>query len=326
MKSVYLYPPASKGGCNPYCRNYKDSLKNYFIVRDLNNKVSKIKTLPLLRYSFNTDVFIFNWIESVGNLKFGFVQFLLTLMSLFIIKCRRKKIIWMFHNIHPHEGENFCSKIMRRIMFTFSDNIISHSKEAALYAQKYANCKVDYICHPIPQTVIGKWDGPLIACDIFIWGWITPYKGIPEFLSSCKEKLRDKKILILGKSKDDKLADNIRNYANRNVVFIDRQASFEEIAAYVRKAKYTVFPYIGNSISSSGVLLDTLVMGGNPVGPKRAAFKDMSEDGLCIVYNSYDELIDILHSNDSIDESKRNLFFQKNTWNNMVKLINQRMK
>ena len=52
----------------------------------------------------------------------------------------------------------------------------------------------------------------------------------------------------------------------------------------------------------------------------------MSEDGLCIVYNSYDELIDILHSNDSIDESKRNLFFQKNTWNNMVKLINQRIK
>ena len=54
--------------------------------------------------------------------------------------------------------------------------------------------------------------------------------------------------------------------------------------------------------------------------------EDMSEDGLCIVYNSYDELIDILHSNDSIDESKRNLFFQKNTWNNMVKLINQRIK
>lgn len=326
MKSVYLYPPASKGGCNPYCRNYKDSLKNYFIVRDLNNKVSKIKTLPLLRYSFNTDVFIFNWIESVGNLKFGFVQFLLTLMSLFIIKCRRKKIIWMFHNIHPHEGENICSKIMRRVMFRISDNIISHSKEATVYAQKYANCKVDYFCHPIPQTVIGKWDEPLIECDILIWGRITPYKGILEFLNSCQEKLRDKKILILGECKDEKLADNIKNIVSSNVFFINRQASFEEIAAYVKNAKYTVFPYVGNSISSSGVLLDTLVMGGNPVGPNRAAFKDMSEAGLCFIYNSYEELVDMLHSGYSIDESKRKVFLQTNTWNNMAKFVCQRIK
>ena len=326
MKSVYLYPPASKGGCNPYCKNYKDSLKNYFIVRDLSNKISKVKTLPLLRYSFNTDVFIFNWIESVGYLKFGLIQFFFTIISLFVIKCRRKKIIWTFHNIHPHEGENFCSKIMRRIMFYISDNIISHSKEAASYARKYAKCKVDYICHPIPQTLIGEWNKPLIDCDIFIWGRITPYKGIVEFLNSCKEKLSDKKILILGECKDEKLADNIKNIAVNNVLFLDRQASFEEIAAYVRNSKFTVFPYVGNSISSSGVLLDTLVMGGNPVGPNRAAFKDMSEDGLCLVYNSYEVLVKILHSNLFINEYKRKVSFQTNTWNNMVKYICQRIK
>lgn len=325
MKSIYLYPPASKGGCNPYCRNYKDSLKNYFIVRDLSNKISKVKTLPLLRYSFNTDVFIFNWIESVGYLKFGLIQFFFTIISLFVIKCRRKKIIWMFHNIHPHEGENFCSKIMRRIMFYISDNIISHSKEATVYARKYAKCKVDYICHPIPQTLIGEWNKPLIDCDIFIWGRITPYKGIVEFLNSCKEKLSDKKILILGECKDEKLADKIKNIAVNNVLFLDRQASFEEIAAYVRNSKFTVFPYVGNSISSSGALLDTLVMRGNPIGPNRAAFKDMSEDGLCFVYNSYEELLNILHSDYSIDESKRKVFLQTNTWNNMAKFVSQRI-
>lgn len=325
MKSIYLYPPASKGGCNPYCRNYKDSLKNYFIVRDLSNKISKVKTLPLLRYSFNTDVFIFNWIESVGYLKFGLIQFFFTIISLFVIKCRRKKIIWMFHNIHPHEGENFCSKIMRRIMFYISDNIISHSKEATVYARKYAKCKVDYICHPIPQTLIGEWNKPLIDCDIFIWGRITPYKGIVEFLNACKEKLSDKKILILGECKDEKLADKIKNIAVNNVLFLDRQASFEEIAAYVRNSKFTVFPYVGNSISSSGALLDTLVMRGNPIGPNRAAFKDMSEDGLCFVYNSYEELLNILHSDYSIDESKRKVFLQTNTWNNMAKFVSQRI-
>ena len=43
-------------------------------------------------------------------------------------------------------------------------------------------------------------------------------------------------------------------------------------------------------------------------------------------YNSYEELVNMLHSGYSIDESKRKVFLQTNTWNNMAKFVCQRIK
>ena len=315
MRSLYLYPPVTKNGVNPYTRNLKKSLAKFYKLRDAQNRISRIKSGPLLRYSFNTDVFILNWIESVGHLKFGVIQMLIAIIALQIIKIRRKKVIWIFHNIQPHEGETWKSIVMKRYMFNNANLIISHSKEATQYASKFAKCNVQYECHPIESvnyncSLLGEGE----KSDIIIWGWVTPYKGIPEFLENCAKRLQDMKIHIIGKCNDDQLANRIIKYTNDKIVFDNRKAEFSEIATLVRNSKYVVFPYIGDSISSSGVLIDTLVMGGTPVGPNRAAFKDLNEDQVCLVYDNYEELVSILLSDLKIDSHKRARFMKDNSW------------
>ena len=90
---------------------------------------------------------------------------------------------------------------------------------------------------------------------------------------------------------------------------------FETLAGYIAKSKFVIFPYIGDSISSSGVLMNTIMMGGNPVGPNRGAFKDLSEEGVCFVYDNYDEMYEILISDVYISDEKKTDFIKKNSWN-----------
>lgn len=68
------------------------------------------------------------------------------------------------------------------------------------------------------------------------------------------------KIRIVGTCVDSELDKRIKKLTNSNVVYENRRASFGEIAKQVCLSKYVLFPYVGNSISSSGALIDTLVL------------------------------------------------------------------
>lgn len=56
------------------------------------------------------------------------------------------------------------------------------------------------------------------------------------------------------------IGQTYKKLTNSNVVYENRRASFGEIAKQVCLSKYVLFPYVGNSISSSGALIDTLVL------------------------------------------------------------------
>jgi hypothetical protein len=75
--------------------------------------------------------------------------------------------------------------------------------------------------------------------------------------------------------------------------FENNRASFEEIAWYCTHCHYVLFPYLRGSISSSGLLIDTVAMGGTPIGPALGAFKDLSDEGVCLIYNSIQEMVSI---------------------------------
>lgn len=319
-KKIYFYPSCPREGyTNPYCINYKKALCNEFQVLDADNKITKFKTATLLRYSFKADIVVLNWIENVASLRLGLLQFVLACLSLFVIRLRKRKIVWMFHNMIPHEGRNVYSDFMCNYLYKHSTLIISHSKEAAKYAQQYARCKVEYICHPvktypfISNHKMGK------EYDVLIWGTILPYKGIMEFLENCIYKMQDHKILIIGKCKDDDLKRKIVFMSSRfnNLKFENRFACFEELSELVCKSRYILFPYIGESVSSSGVLIDTIAMGGSPIGPRKGAFKDLSDENVCTCYSNYNELIDIVKNDYAMITSHDRLFFiEENSWEN----------
>ena len=314
MKKVFFFPPCPPNGYeNPYSIHYKASLSSFFDVAELDNPPTKVKSLTLFHYALKSDVFILNWIENAIYWKFGILQFFLVVFSLRIIRFRNKKIVWMFHNMNPHEGKSFFSNYITSFLLKNASLIISHSKDATAKVRLMASCQVEYLCHPVCSHTFDESPNLLTSCDVFIWGSILPYKGVAEFLEKAKESLRNKKIIILGKCTNPCLKKRILSLLTPNVVFMDRFASFGEIAAYVSKTQYVLFPYIGDCVSSSGVLMDTIAMGGGmPVGPDKGAFKDMAEEGACITYKSYEELFAILEKDAPRVDMKT--FAKKNSW------------
>lgn len=321
---AYFYPSCPREGyVNPYCINFKKAIDANFELLDADNKVTKMKTLTLLWYSFAADVVFFNWIETVAKLRLGFIQYIFAYISFFLLKVRKCKIVWIYHNIQPHCGRDWCSDRITNYLFRNADLIITHSKEAKRYVIQHTERPVEFICHPINELRYNPLTKDNINYDVVIWGTILPYKGVAEFLENCTNNLSTIRILIIGKCKDIELVNRIQQKTNNNVKFRNCHANFDELAAVIKKSKFVLFPYIGNSISSSGVLMDTLLMGGIPVGPQKGAFIDLQEEGVCLCYKDYDDLTRILQSNITLDKQKIGIFIKRNTWHAFGKKIKE---
>lgn len=319
---VYYYPsPSKRGYPNPYSYHYKEALEKEYYLINKENKSAKILGLDFLINSFKADLYIINWLESICFLRLGWIQFFLALMGLWIIKKRGKKLVWMFHNIHPHQGNNKQSQAIQHKLFSQASLIISHSKEAMEYAKKHTCQKVIFLNHPIHPIPFQKISVDISPFDILIWGAVLPYKGIAEFIELDQIQQSSFTIRILGACKDQALSNKINKYCNEHIIFENRKASFNEIAAYINKSKYVLFPYIGNCVSSSGALIDTLVLGGAPIGPNVGAFKDLSEKGLCLTYNKTEDLLELITNKPSINKSAKANFFSENSWDNLIKIL-----
>lgn len=324
QKLCYFPPQTSKEGYkNPYSQNYQECLQPYYDI--LNSKPQGIaQRLPLGTYflfsSTKADIYIINWLESVCFLRAGGVQFLCAILGILFVILRKKKIIWMFHNIHPHQGDNFMSRILQNMLYKYANLIISHSKEAYEYAQKRAKCKVIYKCHPIKiikTTETFKVD----SCDVLIWGEILPYKGIVEFLDYINNNHSQLKIRIVGKCNDKILDTTIKSKCTPLIKYENRRASFSELKCIINNSNYVLFPYIGNCVSSSGALIDSIAMGGNVMGPNRGAFNDLASEKMCIVYNDYAEMLKLLNTPPQISKVDINIFYKKNSWESFGKFI-----
>ena len=315
MVKLFFSPHFPKGtSLNPYCDNYIESIGKLFSIVSTPTHLLP-KGLNLLRGSFRADVYILNWIEAVVHLRYGTINALLAILALYIIHLRKKKIIWMFHNVHPHGGETYLSNVIQKLLFSWSNMIVSHSREASDYAKQFAKCPVYYRPHPFKSRVYSEYHGNIIDCDLFIWGDIYPYKGVVEFLSNPTIRNSNTKVYILGRCLNEKLTRQIENCITSNVIFDNRRADYDEIAAQCKASKYVLFPYIGNSISSSGVLMDTLQMGGIPIGPDKGAFKDLKEAGCCITYDNIEDVVGyVQNENREIFEVNVNNFININTW------------
>lgn len=319
MKSAFYYPPASRLGYdNPYSISYKKALSAFFRVYDFQNKPAKMLTLRLLIYSFIADVFFVNWLESAPFLRMGWLQYRLACIALSIIKLRNKKIVWMLHNIHPHNGSNACSLCLQRRLFKDSSLIVAHSTEAFLFARENAKGKCLFFNHPVQQIKCTNVRERERNVDVLVWGCILPYKGVYEFISNSVIQNSGLKILVLGSCKDEILASKIESCCTDSIRFENRRASFEELHTIMQSCKYVVFPYVGNCVSSSGALIDTLVLGGTPVGPKVGAFADLNKLGVCLTYENFSDLSKILQTENTLSEDAKRSFFVQNSWDHFI--------
>lgn len=396
---IYVSPSANRksGYPNRYFVILKKSLAEYFDVLDSDNEPYLTQGWALLRHSFKADIFLLSFVETIAFHKLAFIQYLMVRLSFLVMRMRRGKIVFIFHNPRPHKGENWMSRSLTRLQLERSCLVISHSCETASFARgllsEYGRSpdKVRYICHPIVEPSVadvagasavdasGEAQGALAAGsvvsaevgtsdEILIWGNILPYKGVLEFVSSPAVRIAGLKVRIVGRCKDSALAADIEKavalcnadesaggfvpadsgsyesgsacrecskdgeslgsvipdavtFHRTKFVFENRAADFDELAVLIRSSRHVLFPYLPGSVSSSGVLMDTLAMGGNPVGPAIGAFADLARENVCQVYGSEAEMIEILKSDRRINPDTLRDFISRNSWHAYAKFF-----
>lgn len=316
----YFFPPLPRGGYpNPYCTHFKEALAEYTDLLNAGEKPTRMAAWELLKFSTRADLYVFNWLEIIGYHRAGLIQFLMAFIAVWTVIARRARILWVLHNIEPHEGHNWQTRYFYRLLFKHAALTVAHSREAEAFARKKAKGQVVYCCHPIISYPVKA--QPVQPTDILIWGSILPYKGVAEFLEMQEVQASGLDIHVIGVCKDLQLARRIDSLTNEHVRFENRKATFDEIASLCRQAKFVLFPYVGGSVSSSGALIDTIAFGGTPVGPHRGAFKDLSEEGVCLTYQNTSAMMDILKSEKVINTSVVRSFLQDNTWDAFARKI-----
>lgn len=328
MTKIYYYPSCPPGGYgNPYSSKVKNAWTKYGEVLENNDSPVQPAVKGLLKNCWRADIFLLNWIEGIANHRGGFIQFFLAKLCLLVIRIRRKKIVWTLHNIHPHGGANKYSEKMSKYLYSQADVIITHSKDAQKYAASKAKCPVFYVCHPFNSfdRVFTKKEK---AFDVLIWGDIYPYKGVLQFLKAVHSRNADLSVRIVGRCSDSSLLEEIERCIrdNKNIIFENRRPEFKEIEQLISFSKYILFPYIGGSISSSGSLMDTIAMGGIAMGPDVGAFKDLSNEGICVTYKDYDDMFRKLESASQISEQHVEGFVKQNSWENFVKFVKEQLE
>ena len=275
------------------------------------------------RQPVKTNIFYFNWIENLPDRKFGELQSLLFFLFIALAKIFKKKITWTMHNKISHSKTNiYLKKTIIKQLLKHSDIIITHSKEGVDYGHEiYKKSNIVFFPHPVLSSEIKNIDKPSnnIEYDIIIWGLMSPYKGVLEFLKYLFENNIVKyKIIIVGKFVSDDYYKNVLKYKTDNIQIINNFITKKELNTYIESSKITLFTYQNSSVLSSGVLIDTLAQLTNIVGPNTGSFKDLKDENLVIAYNNFDELLEILDKTIGneleIDKNAINKYLKDSTW------------
>ena len=323
---VYISPSASRklGYPNPYIPRLKRELEPWFEVMEPGNEPCRMQAGAMLRASFKADIFMLSFVETIAFQKLPFTQTCLALLAMDILRLRGGRLVFFFHNPLPHKGENFMSRLLTRRMFRRAQLVVTHSgNTAAIARQRTSPDAVMLFPHPCEAAV--KAEPSERAADVLIWGTVLPYKGVYEFLSGLGVASPGLKIDILGACPDAGLARKIHALESDNIRFEERRADMQEIASRIASSRMVLFPYLPDSISGSGTLMDTLRFGGSPVGPDMGAFHDLAQEGLCRVYKTSAELQEILKSGWTVDSGLVARYLEGHSWPSFARCLAERL-
>ena len=155
--SIYVAPSAKRGTGYPnrYFYRLKQALSEHFRVLEADNRPCLMQGTALVFNSLRADVFLLSFVETIAFHKLAWIQQWLALAALRIMKIRRRKIFFIFHNPRPHKGETPISRRLTDAQFRLADVVIAHSQEAATVARLRLAVlaedpgKVCYIAHPV---------------------------------------------------------------------------------------------------------------------------------------------------------------------------------
>jgi glycosyltransferase involved in cell wall biosynthesis len=235
------------------------------------------------------------------------------------------------HNKLSHNKDHlFLKKIIFNTLISHADFIITHASEGITYAGSIkpgSEKRTHYFPHPVKDRRMET--NKEKQFDILIWGTLSPYKGILEFLRLLHEKVLQNKysILVIGKSTSKEYYDSLLQYTNDNIILKDDFLSDDVLCSLINQSKIVLFTYAKSSILSSGVLMDSIGFGATVVGPYVGAFADLSKEG---IISTYHDTVDLFAVIDGLIAKQENYhtpqmedFLKANSWEEFAKNIHQ---
>jgi beta-1,4-mannosyltransferase len=328
-KRLFIYPNTSetyrKGG-NSYIRNLVYYLDDAFTIV---NRKTTIGLLDMLRKLPKCDVIYFNWIEDIPDRRFGFLQVPILAVILLIAKIRSIKIVWFIHNNVSHSRKHVILKrFIIWMMRNAADVILSHSSELKLQVNRK---RLYFFDHPIDaQPAIVDWQP--YKYDLLVWGTVSPYKGVGEFIDyvSKASSLNNYTILIAGKFQSEAYYEDLKNRKPAHVILQNKILSEEELTALFAQSRYVLFTYNSPSILSSAALCKTLSFCKEVIGPDIGSFKELGRKGLLYNYASFpslEKLMDDLESGNRppIDKTSLTHYIGSVSWDKFALFLSQKI-
>lgn len=317
---------------NPYIQDFIATLnkrQNTVVV----NPSHKNPLLSLFLCRQWGDIFVFNWFESIPDFKYGRLQAFIAILLIFILRLRRKKIVWVLHNKRPHDAKHlWLKKRLTRFIAYRADLILTHAQDGVDLVRTIfpsAAHKVHFINHPtknrLPQASLSL---PVIY-DLLIWGHISKYKGIFEFAEFVKQhptQMGHLRICIVGDCTQEKVFNTLQSLVPSNITCIRHSPTFEELGRYIRQSHFVLVPYQPESILSSGILMDSLSFGAKVIGPHTGSFKDYEHENKLNVhtFTSFKEIPKIISNekDTQVNLEQYARFLEENNWEHFAdKLI-----
>ena len=329
-KRVFLYPITKeiiREESNSYIRHLNEQLGAEFEVV---NYITKYGLLDAVAKFHKTNIYYFNWIEEVSTKKYGLLQFLILPFLLVGSKLTGKKIVWFIHNNVSHYKDHLLiKKIIIRLMTIFADVIFAHSSGLKLKVPKK---KLHIFHHPIEpyRPLLPPAD---FTYDLLIWGSVSSYKGIYEFVSHVSQSpvLRNYKILVAGAFSSEAYYESVMQIKTDNVTVLKKLLSTEELIDCISMSKYILFTYVSKSILASAALCKTLSFGKEVIGPDIGAFKELGAAKLLYTYRSFKELDQLLTSlgennGSEINQTDLQAYINKTSWEAFSEFLSLRIK
>jgi beta-1,4-mannosyltransferase len=302
------------------------------------NPPAKNPLLSILKPSAQGDVLILNWLEDVIFSKYGWLQWTVAFFLVYWLQLSGKKMIYMLHNKTSHiERHHRATEILRRLIIRKSAFILTYAREGVDFMrQQYPKAadKTFYINHPTVDrlSMCKHPDAASRKYDILIWGTISKYKGVTDFIRFIRDNnVNDLKVCILGRCPSAELYNEIQSTKTDNIDFIDKGLPFEELAHYIDDARFVLVPFQTKTLLGSGTLADSLSFGAKVIGPDAGSFSDYpgKEPRIKVyTFKQFSEIPQIVkqHADDNVDIDQYKSFLDQYTWYNYAGQIISKCK
>lgn len=230
---------------------------NNFFYKKINDELSgagKLKKFYLILKLIKEIKKIFYETKKRKILFFHENAWMNIIIYLLLLKRNIDYYVWI-HDPIVHLGENKRINIIRWIAFhTYIKKakylIVGYEEGKNILKNKYKLEEKRILVLYLPQLRELEFENIKndklikIKYDFIFYGNIEKYKGIDLLVDAFKsEDLNNINLLIVGRGKEDKKIKKIVDEM-KNVTFINRYVSNEDLAKYIMQSRYVILPYI----------------------------------------------------------------------------------